>query len=73
MKYLTARQASELLKVSQRRIRGKINQKRRRCFPGAIMTGKQWMIPEEEVLKELEQIKFRDFNYRLNILKDRNE
>lgn len=52
MNYYTVKQTAEILNLSLDRIRKKILQKERICFPGAVKPGDEWLIPIEEVLEE---------------------
>lgn len=52
MNYYTVKQSASILNLSCDRIRKKILQKQRVCFPGAVKPGDEWLIPIEEVLKE---------------------
>lgn len=56
VKYLTVKEASIILGLSTRRIRKKITQNKRKCFPGAIKPSHEWRIPENEVLSEKSHI-----------------
>lgn len=46
MAYLSTEQAAERLKISSRRIRALCKAQK---FPGAILIGKYWAIPEESL------------------------
>lgn len=57
--YYTIKQTSELLGITMNRVLKKIHQKKRKCFPGAVKPGHDWLIPIEEVMKELKYIRNR--------------
>lgn len=52
MQYLTVKEVAEILGISGRRVRKKLVQTNRICFPGAKKVGHQWVIPLKEVEKE---------------------
>lgn len=59
MNYYTIKQTAEILNISLDRVRKKILQKKRKCFPGAVKPGHEWLLPMKEVIEEKEYMRKR--------------